>query len=243
MVAARARRTLGAAVWLLSVPPACATSESRQEDQAASEVSSSKHSSQPVGRASSISQKATEKLPKVLGDSVVWVRSTDAERRMRCQGVALGNARVLTAKHCVFARVDVSLRPAERWIHVSMSEAHPSLDIAVLDLAETLPLVHFPRLTDQCAMRRPLISACFAGRGAETSELQETRVEFFCSSHDDCFSAELELPPGASGCPLFHVATGTLAALGVASRKEASRTVCVTKSLVDEMVGSRRGQE
>jgi len=178
-------------------------------------------------------------LAAYLADSVVEVRAITADSSVRCQGVAFENSRVLSARHCVVGSLAVRLWSAEDWVQVSSSAVHSHLDLAVLELATPLPLGHLPEIAEQCATGRPVVSACYPGLGGAKSELVFTVVDFGCVPVHDCFSCTLDLSPGASGCPLFDRMTGTLVALGVSSRKESSRVVCLTRSLIGDLKAPR----
>lgn len=180
-----------------------------------------------------------------LADSIVEVGADFPSGRRRCQGVAIEPSRVITAKHCVGTSMSVRLWGSGEWVPAVIRGVHPEMDVAVLDLSRRLPLSRQPTLSDRCLVGRPLVSACYPGRGASAT-LVWTRVAMRCSSAEQCFSRELELAPGASGCPLFDPDTGAAAALGVSSRRSDCRVVCLTRLMISSLVGSvaqRDGRE
>jgi hypothetical protein len=177
---------------------------------------------------------AVDTLPPELVRAVVEVRATNEGHRSRCQGVALTGLSVATAKHCVTGALQVRLWNSEEWVSVRSSKAHSQLDLAVLTLSGTLPITRFPSTVPDCRAGRSAIALCYAGLGAPTTELKSTFLEFTCSARG-CFSAELVLPPGASGCPLFDPVLGSLVGIGVASLKDSSRVVCLTNGALAEL--------
>jgi hypothetical protein len=233
--------TVASTALLLLGTSACAERHSSERGRELGGPAASQARVNAVASARIAKAEEPSPLPAALTASVVQVRSVVERRRARCQGVALTATTVVTAKHCADGTVDVRPWASAGWVRAVGRTPHALVDLAVLQLSLPLPIEDFASLTDECAVDRPLLAACYRGLGSASSELEPTRVEQRCSTPRDCFSDTLELAPGASGCPLFDEMTGRLAALGVASLKESSRTVCLSRAVVAEMTNATVG--
>jgi hypothetical protein len=220
---------------LLFGTSSCSERHSSERERELAGSASSKARAKVVVSALLTTAERLSEPPVLLAAAVVQVRSVVEQRRARCQGVALAPTSVVTAKHCAGGVVDVRPWAGGAWRRAAASTTHGELDLAVLELSTPLPMEHFARLTEQCAVDRPLLAACYPGLGSATSELEVTRVKLRCSTATDCFSDTLELAPGASGCPLFDEGTGDLVALGVASLRDSSRAVCLTRAVLEQV--------
>ena len=178
---------------------------------------------------------AAEQFDAQVKQSILALAEVGA-KKPHCQAIALDPLTVLFPKHCLTAAgIELILSSPQTAVVLEGIRVHPTLDVALATVVESLPISIFADIGDSCAPHRTAMSACVWGEAARKLGLHSQTLGLACAASGECLSESMTLAAGASGCPAFDMDAKVLLALGYGWSRRGSHFVCVTRDLIQTL--------
>ena len=161
-----------------------------------------------------------------------------------CQAIALDQLTVIFPKHCLTPlRIELLLPSPLAAVALQHIRPHPTLDLALATVAQSLPIGTFAEIGASCLAQQAAVSACVWAEGERKIGLRRQSLSLSCSAESECLAESIALAAGASGCPVFDADVKVLRALGYGWSRRGSHFVCMTRELIETLrrSGSAKG--